>query len=139
LRELRDIDSRWDVDVMRAPISRRQNCPPEPRGECRQSARYLTAASQRTPSNALSAALPELRAAVEQKPGSSSNSRKIPPRNQPCATYSRHGRSRSAAATLKPHPPALDSALATLSAVAPLYYWLAQDSQRANLGRPPPR
>ena len=39
----------------------------------------------------------------------------------------------SAAATLKPHPPALDSALATLSAAAPLYYWLAQDSQRANL------
>lgn len=34
---------------------------------------------------------------------------------------------------MKPHPPALDSALATLSAVAPLYYWLAQDSQRANL------
>ena len=41
------------------------------------------------------------------------------------------------AAGLKPRPPALEQALATLTATAPLYYWLAQDTQRATLEAAP--
>ena len=137
LRELRDIDSRWDVDVMRAraDFAAAELPAPNRAATAAKALDNLTAASQRTPSNALSAALPELRAAVEQKAQLVEQFKAENSAAQSAVRDILKGTAEvgSAAATLKPHPPALDSALATLSAVAPLYYWLAQDSQRANL------
>jgi signal transduction histidine kinase len=137
LRELRDIDSRWDVDVMRAraDFAAAELPAPNRAASAAKALDNLTAASQRTPSNALSAALPELRAAVEQKARLVEQFKAENSAAQSAVRDILKGTAEvgSAAATLKPHPPALDSALATLSAVAPLYYWLAQDSQRANL------
>lgn len=137
LRELRDIDSRWDVDVMRAraDFAAAELPAPNRAASAAKALENLTAASQRTPSNALSAALPELRAAVEQKARLVEQFKAENSAAQSAVRDILKGTVEvgSAAATLKPHPPALDSALATLSAVAPLYYWLAQDSQRANL------
>jgi len=137
LRELRDIDSRWDVDVMRAraDFAAAELPAPNRAATAAKALDNLTAASQRTPSNALSAALPELRAAVEQKARLVEQFKTENSAAQSAVRDILKGTAEvgSAAATLKPHPPALDSALATLSAVAPLYYWLAQDSQRANL------
>ena len=137
LRELRDIDSRWDVDVMRAraDFAAAELPAPNRAATAAKALDNLTAASQRTPSNALSAALPELRAAVEQKARLVEQFKTENSAAQSAVRDILKGAAEvgSAAATLKPHPPALDSALATLSAVAPLYYWLAQDSQRANL------
>ena len=137
LRELRDIDSRWDVDVMRAraDFAAAELPAPNRAASAAKALDNLTTASQRTPSNALSAALPELRAAVEQKARLVEQFKTENSAAQSAVRDILKGTAEvgSAAATLKPHPPALDSALATLSAVAPLYYWLAQDSQRANL------
>ena len=137
LRELRDIDSRWDVDVMRAraDFAAAELPAPNRAASAAKALNNLTAASQRTPGNALSAALPELRAAVEQKARLVEQFKTENSAAQSAVRDILKGAAEvgSAAATLKPHPPALDSALATLSAVAPLYYWLAQDSQRANL------
>ena len=137
LRELRDIDSRWDVDVMRAraDFAAAELPAPNRAASAAKALDNLTTASQRTPSNALSAALPELRAAVEQKAQLVEQFKAENSAAQSAVRDILKGAAEvgSAAATLKPHPPALDSALATLSAVAPLYYWLAQDSQRANL------
>jgi len=137
LRELRDIDSRWDVDVMRAraDFAAAELPAPNRATSAAKALDNLTTASQRTPSNALSAALPELRAAVEQKARLVEQFKAENSAAQSAVRDILKGTAEvgSAAATLKPHPPALDSALATLSAVAPLYYWLAQDSQRANL------
>lgn len=137
LRELRDIDSRWDVDVMRAraDFAAAELPGPNRAASAAKALDNLTVASQRTPSNALSAALPELRAAVEQKARLVEQFKAENSAAQSAVRDILKGTAEvgSAAATLKPHPPALDSALATLSAVAPLYYWLAQDSQRANL------
>ena len=137
LRELRDIDSRWDVDVMRAraDFAAAELPAPNRATSAAKALDNLTTASQRTPSNALSAALPELRAAVEQKARLVEQFKTENSAAQSAVRDILKGTAEvgSAAATLKPHPPALDSALATLSAVAPLYYWLAQDSQRANL------
>ena len=137
LRELRDIDSRWDVDVMRAraDFAAAELPAPNRATSAAKALDNLTAASQRTPGNALSAALPELRAAVEQKARLVEQFKTENSAAQSAVRDILKGTAEvgSAAATLKPHPPALDSALATLSAVAPLYYWLAQDSQRANL------
>ena len=69
LRELKDIDSRWDLDVVRA----RSELPavelpvPNRAAAARKALESLAAAVQRTPSATLSDALPELNAALQQK------------------------------------------------------------------------
>jgi len=137
LRELKDIDSRWDLDVMRARADFATAELPVPNRAALavKALDNLAAAAQRTPSSAISAALPELRGAVEQKAQLVEKFKAENAAAQSAVRDILKGAAEvgAAAATLKPHPPALDSALATLSAAAPLYYWLAQDSQRANL------
>ena len=137
LRELKDIDSRWDLDVMRARADFATAELPVPNRAALavKALNNLAAAAQRTPSSAISAALPELRGAVEQKAQLVEKFKAENAAAQSAVRDILKGAAEvgAAAATLKPHSPALDSALATLSAAAPLYYWLAQDSQRANL------
>ena len=137
LRELKDIDSRWDLDVMRARADFATAELPVPNRAALavKALNNLAAAAQRTPSSVISAALPELRGAVEQKAQLVEKFKAENAAAQSAVRDILKGAAEvgAAAATLKPHSPALDSALATLSAAAPLYYWLAQDSQRANL------
>jgi signal transduction histidine kinase len=136
LRELKDIDSRWDLDVMRARSGYAAEAPaPSRTAAAAKALENLRAAVERTPSATLNAALPELRAAMEQK---AVLVEKFKAENAAAQAAVREVLKDAAelstqAATLKLRPPALDSALATLTADAPLYYWLAQDYQRANL------
>jgi two-component system NtrC family sensor kinase len=137
LRELKDIDSRWDLDVVRARSEFVTGDLPAPNraAAAAKALENLSAAVQRTPSAALAAGLPELRAAIEQKAVLVET---FKAENAAAQTAVRDVLKGAAelggqAAALKTRPPALDPALATLTASAPLYYWLAQDNQRANL------
>ena len=136
LRELKDIDSRWDLDVVRARSEFAADLPAPNRGPAAAKAlENLNAAVQRTPSTVLTAALPELRAAIEQK---AVLVEKFKAENAAAQVAVREVLKNAAelsaqAAALKPRPPTLDPAVAALTAGAPLYYWLAQDAQRANL------
>ena len=137
LRELKDIDSRWDLDVVRARSEFVTGDLPAPNraAAAAKALENLSAAVQRTPSATLAAALPELRATIEQK---TALVEKFKTENAAAQTAVRDILKGAAelggqAAALKPRPPTLEPALATLTASAPLYYWLAQDNQRANL------
>src|SRR5258705_11169958 len=64
LRELKDIDSRWDLDVVRARSEFAAELPAPNRAPATPNAlQALSSAVQRTPGTAVNAALPELRAA----------------------------------------------------------------------------
>jgi hypothetical protein len=137
LRELKDIDGRWDLDVVRThselagadlPATNRAAAA----GKALDS---LRAAVQRTPSASVSAGLPELGAAILEKgrlvekfraenSAAQSALRELLRVSSELATQ---------AAGLKPRPSALEQALATLNTTAPLYYWLVQDTQRTAL------
>ena len=137
LRELKGIDSRWDLDVVRARSETiTADLPAKSRtADAGKVLENLRAAVQRTPSPALSAGLPELDSAILQK---AALVEKFRAENGAAQTALRDVLKGAAelgaqAATLKARPPALDQALATLTAGAPLYYWLAQNAQRANL------
>ncbi len=137
LRELKEIDSRWDLDVVRA---RSELVTPGLPATSRAAAagkvlENLSAAVQRTPSPALSAGLPELSSAILQKAALVD---KFRVENSAAQAALRDVLKDAAelgaqAAELKPRLPALDQALAALTTGAPVYYWLAQDAQRANL------
>jgi two-component system, NtrC family, sensor kinase len=136
LRELKDIDSRWDLDVERAQSEFAAGLPaPNRAAAAAKALENLSTAVQHTPSAALNAALPELRAAIEQKAVLVEKFKTENAAAQAAVRDVLTGAAElsSQAAALKSRPPALDSALATLPASAPLYYWLAQDNQRANL------
>jgi two-component system NtrC family sensor kinase len=136
LRELKDIDSRWDLDVVRARSGYAGEAPaPNRAAVATKALENLRAAVERTPSTSLNAALPELRAAIEQKAVLVEKFKAENAATQAAVREVLKGAAElsAQAATLKPRPPALDSALATLTADAPFYYWLAQDAQRANL------
>jgi signal transduction histidine kinase len=69
LRELKEIDSRWDVDLLRARTGLDAGGPPviDRAAAAKKALQNLSAALQRTPSAALSAGLPELSKAILQK------------------------------------------------------------------------
>ncbi len=137
LRELKDIDSRWDLDVVRARAELVTGDRPAPNraSAAVRALENLDAAVTRVPSAALTEALPGLRATIQQK---AALVEKFKTENAAAQTALREVLKGTAelsaqSAALKPRPPALDSALTTLTASGPLYYWLAQDTQRANL------
>ena len=68
LRLLREIDNRWDIDVLRARLEF-GSAPPAiaRRDAASQALKNLEAALQKTPSPSLSAGLPELRRAILEK------------------------------------------------------------------------
>jgi signal transduction histidine kinase len=137
LRELKEIDSRWDLDVVRARSEFATTDLPVPNraAAAGKALDNLNAAVQRTPSAALSAGLPELGTAILQK---SALVEKFRAENGAAQAALRDvlkgaGEAGTLAAALKSRPPALDQALNTLTTTAPVYYWLAQDGQRASL------
>ena len=137
LRELKEIDSRWDLDVVRARSEFAATALPAPNraAAAAKALENLTAAVQRTPSAALSAGLSELSSAIQQK---SALVEKFRAENGVAQAALRDilkgvDELGAAAAGLKPRATALDQALVTLTATAPAYFWLMQDNQRTHL------
>ncbi len=136
LRELKDIDARWDVDVLQAKLefgaAEEGHLARDRAAAARRALQRLADAGQRTSSTALSAGLPELTKAIQQKAELVENFK------------AENGESKSAVRTVlndaaqlqaqtapqKTRPPVLEAALSNLLATVPQYYWLAQDAQR---------
>ena len=137
LRELREIDGRWDVDVLQSRLELGAAVMPmtDRATAANKALQNLDAALQNTASPAVSAALPELRTAILQKADAV---KKFKAANAG-AKAGLDGLLRNAAelsalaAELKPRMPALDAALTRLASTAPQYYWLAQDAQRVGI------
>jgi len=137
LRELKEIDGRWDVDVLRARLEPGSNELPaiNRTPAAAKALQRLSSALQNTQSVALSPWLPELGKTILQK---AEMVEKFKAENAG-AKAELDGLLRHAAelgeqaAQLKPRQLALDAALNRLTVAAPPYYWLAQDAQRRNL------
>ena len=144
LRELKEIDGRWDVDVLRARIELgATELPALNRSAAASKAlQSLSTAVQNTPSAALSAGLPELSQAILQK-AELVEKFKTENRNTKDALQSilaGAGELETQAAELRNNDPrqrermaALEAALNQLAASAPRYYWLALDAQRRSI------
>src|SRR5208282_4317059 len=137
LRELKDIDARWDADVLRArfEISTDTVTAPDRGADAAKALQKLGAAAQNIHSAVLAAALPELEKAVTQK---SDLMQKFQAANHDA---------KAALQTVLKNAPAinaqlgglrkrslmLEQALRTLTTVAPQYYWLTEDAQNSRL------
>jgi len=137
LRELKEIDGRWDVDVLRARLEFGSNDLPASNraAAAGRALQGLGAALQNTHSAALSAGLPDLNKAILQKV-ELVETFKAENRNTKDALQAvlKGAAELSAqAAELQSRSPELEQALSRLTATAPLYYWLAQDPQRTSL------
>lgn len=137
LRELKEVDNRWDHDVLRARAElATADLPATNRGAAAAKAlQNLSAAVARTQSPALSAGLPELSAAIKEK---AALVEKFRAENGAAQAALRDIAKNAAelgtlAGGLKARPPALEPTLNTLTTAAPQYYWFGQDSQRAAL------
>lgn len=137
LRELKEIDARWDVDVLRARLEPGANELPaiNRTPAAAKALQRLSAALENTQSAALSPWLPELSKAILQK---AELIEKFKAENAGAKAgldgLLRHvAELGQQAAELNPRQPALDAALNRLTVAAPPYYWLAQDAQRRNL------
>ena len=137
LRELKDIDSRWDIDVLRARSElATTDLPPINRTPAaRKALQNLSAALAHSPSESLTIGLPDLTNAILQK---ADLVEKFKIQNAAAQGAVRDiQRITAALATqvtdLKVRPPQLEQALTSLPAIAPQYYWLAQDAQRSAL------
>jgi signal transduction histidine kinase len=137
LRELKEIDGRWDVDVLRSRLEFGSNdLPASNRAAAAGKAlQGLGAALQNTHSTALSAGLPELSKAILQKvelvEKFKAENRNTKDALQ--AVLKGAAELSTQAAELQSRSPVLEQALSRLSTTAPLYYWLAQDPQRTSL------
>ena len=137
LRELKEIDGRWDVDVLRARLEPAAGQLPaiDRAAAARKALQNLTAAAQRTASPALAAGLPELAKAVREKAELVAKFRS----ENDATKAGLDGLQRNVeelrqqTADLTKRPPALDSAVERLLATAPVYYWLGQESQQKTL------
>lgn len=135
LRELREIDSRWDIDVVRARTEAGTTSAPAPSraAAADKALANLKTAAQRTPSAALSAGLPALSAAILEKASLVEKFRTEAAAARAALRNVLQGADdlRERAAALKLRVPALE--LTGLAASATLYSGLVQDPQRANL------
>ena len=137
LRELKEIDGRWDVDVLQSRLELGTAAMPMTNrtAAANKALQNLAVALQTTTSPAVSAALPDLRAAILQKADAVEKFKAA----NAGAKAGLEGLLRNSAelgaqlAELKVRPPALDAALTRLASAAPQYYWLAQDAQRAGV------
>ena len=137
LRSLKEIDGRWDVDVLRARLDFGPNdMPTKYRAAAAAKAiQDLSAALQKTHSAALSAGFPELKKAIQEK-AELVEQFKVENRGAKDslqAVLKGASEINAQASELQTRAPELEQALSRLTAAAPLYYWLAQDAQRASL------
>ena len=137
LRELKEIDGRWDVDVLRARLELGASELPviNRSAAANKALQNLTEAAQRTSSPALSAGLPELTKAIQQK---AELVEKFKAENAgskvALLTVLKNATELDTQmAELKSRSPAPGQALGQLTALALQYYWLAQETQRTSL------
>jgi len=137
LRELKDIDTRWDADVLRARFEISADTVPAPdRGtDAAKTLQKLGAAAQDIHSAVLAAALPELEKSVTQK---SDLMHKFQDTNHDAKaalqTVLKNAQALNAImGGVRKRSLMLEQALRTLTTIAPQYYLLAEDAQRSLL------
>ncbi len=138
LRELKEIDNRWDIDLLRvrSELLPAAGLPVIDRAAAaRKALQNLSVALEHTSSVALGAGLPELTKAMVQKAGLIENFRTENAAAQNALRDVLKGAAElgAQATALKSRPPALDQSLNTLTVAAPQYYLFAQEAQRAGL------
>ena len=132
LRVLKEIDGRWDIEVLRARFELGSGPPVIARREgAARALQRLEAAGRRTPSASLAAGLPELRTAILGKEELVEKFRnENAGANAALAEVFRGVSETRALASKGAQPlPSLDAALSRLAAAASQYFWFAQDAQ----------
>lgn len=137
LRGLKEIDGRWDVDVLRARLELGINVLPaiNRAAAANNTLQALADAARRTGSPALGMGLPELSKAIQQKAGLVEKFRIENSGAQAAlqALLSNTAELHTHAVESKPRTGALEAALTHLAAIAPQYYWVALDTQRTSV------
>ena len=135
LRELKDIGVRWDADVLRAGLQPDSTAmaPIDQRAASERVLRSLADAVKRTPGQALQASLPELSQAMRAKAQlieafQAENSASKLALQRLVTESADLG---TQIGQLKARPTGVEAALSRLAATAPIFYWLAQESQAA--------
>ena len=131
LRLLKEIDGRWDIEVLRARVESGSEAPAGARRDAARTLESLAAALRKAPSPSLAAALPELRRAILEK---EDLVRKFRAENAGVKTALAElsgsvSEARSQAAERKPPLPALDAALSQLIAAAYQDFGFARGAQ----------
>lgn len=133
LRDLKEIDGRWDLDVLRASLEPDAAALPavDRRSIAERALRALGDAAGKNPASVLSASLPELAKAIMEKARlveefKVENAATKAGLNALVGNAMELG---AQAAQLKVKVPGLEALLSRLVAGAPLYYWLAQEPQ----------
>jgi two-component system NtrC family sensor kinase len=134
LRVLKEIDGRWDVDILRARVEAGSSGLPAINrlAAANKALQGLAAGLQNTRSPALGSALPELKQAILQK-AELVEKFKLDNASLKLALddlLRNAAELRTEAAGLRARSPALENALARLVSSAPQYFWFAQDALR---------
>jgi signal transduction histidine kinase len=132
LRLLREIDNRWDIDVLRSRLESGSTPPAIVRRDTTSRAlQNLEAALQKTPSPSLSAGLPELRRTILEKEElvQKFGVENVGAKAALAELFRSISDARAQAAEHKPPLAALDAALSRLAAAASQYFAFAQDAQ----------
>jgi signal transduction histidine kinase len=132
LRLLREIDNRWDVDVLRARLESGSTPPAIARRDAASRAlQNLETALQKTPSPSLSAGLPELRRTILEKEELVQKFvvEDLGAKAALADLFHSISDARSQAAERKPPLAPLDAALSRLAAAVSQYFAFAQDAQ----------
>jgi signal transduction histidine kinase len=133
LRDLKEIDGRWDFDVLRASLEPDAAAlpPVDRRSIAERALRALGDAAGKNPASVLSASLPELAKAIMEK-ARLVEEFKVEDAAAKAGLNGLVGNAMelgAQAAQLKVKVPGLESLLNRLVSGAPLYYWLAQEPQ----------
>jgi len=133
LRDLKEIDGRWDFDVLRASLEPDAAAlpPVDRRSIAERALRALGDAAGKNPASVLSASLPELAKAIMEK-AQLVEEFKVENAATKAGLNGLVGNAMelgAQAAQLKVKVPGLETLLNRLVAGAPLYYWLAQEAQ----------
>jgi two-component system, NtrC family, sensor kinase len=132
LRLLKEIDGRWDVEVLRARLeSGSEPATADRRAAAAQALQDLASANEKSPSPSLAAGLPELRGAILEKADLVGKFRaENAGAKAALADLVRSAsEARSQAAERRQPLPALDAALSRVVAAASQYFWFAQETQ----------
>jgi signal transduction histidine kinase len=133
LRDLKEIDGRWDLDVLRASLEPDAAAlpPVDRRSIAERALRALGDAAGKNPASVLSTSLPELAKAIMEKARlvEEFNVENAATKAGLNALVGNAMELGAQAAQLKVKVPGLEALLNRLVAGAPLYYWLAQEPQ----------
>lgn len=132
LRLLKEIDGRWDTEMLRARIdSGSQPVAADRRAAAARALQDLASASEKSPSPSLAAGLPELRGAILEKADLMEKFRaENAGAKAALAELFRSALEARSQATQPKRPlPTVDAALSRLVAAASQYFWFAQEPQ----------